>query len=257
MSTAFLRDVTTSLAALAVTCFFAWRGDWTAADILWSLWISSLVLGYLTILFGVRNMARMDVRDPQTFLRGLGRQMAEQAIRRPASVETSAGAGDVASAGQPLPVALRLGMPLFLIAFFSVHFIGFHYGHSIFLNDLFSLIDEKVHRAGNAGWLTVLIPVCLVNYWPVVLASALTQRHHFLAALRGNAVSLFTAPYGTVIKLHCTIMALGFLSIFGVGEPILLVLLIFYFLPLMNWFREWRQGAQLSTRTPVDQGADA
>ena len=114
------RAVLPDLAAFALGRGLAYALQWQTADLVWSLWLGSLVIGYLTILttLGSAGLAWLRL------------------CRRP----------DL-TAGHRAPLALGgLLAGLFTLAFFSVHFCGFHAGHSVFLNSFFPL--EGVPKDG-------------------------------------------------------------------------------------------------------------
>src|SRR5438874_4773632 len=100
-------DALAFLVGLAVARWAAW----TAGDLVWSLWLSSLVVGYSTIVWMIGQPAL---------------ELARASWRDRASV-----------GADPRTLItfwlLILAGALFLIAFFTVHFGGFHYGHSQFL----------------------------------------------------------------------------------------------------------------------------
>lgn len=75
----------------------AYALHWRTADLIWGLWLSSLTIGYATILLGIFRA----VPAPQ------------------------------------VPPALQVLGKLFLVGFFTVHFGLFHLVHSIFLNLFF------------------------------------------------------------------------------------------------------------------------
>ncbi|TNC86682.1 MAG: hypothetical protein CSH37_03680 [Thalassolituus sp.] len=88
----------------------AWYTGWQTTDLIWSLWLSSLLIGCLTILL--------------TIVGGLG---LVSRLDRPSSEmprkATLLGVGVFGS--------------LFLLVFFSLHFCGFHAGHASFLSSFF------------------------------------------------------------------------------------------------------------------------
>lgn len=77
----------------------AWRLGWRVGDLIWNLWLSSLVIGYATIVLGI--------------VRARG-----------------------ASLGATGAASLMAGK-LFLLLFFTVHFGLFHVVHSVFLGLFF------------------------------------------------------------------------------------------------------------------------
>src|SRR5436305_580384 len=99
--TSGLLDAVAFVAGLAV----AWWAGWNTSDLVWSLWLSSLVVGYSTIIW-------MIGRPVISLLRASWRDRAL-----------------VASDPRSLVVfaLLVLGGASLMLAFFTVHFGGFHY----------------------------------------------------------------------------------------------------------------------------------
>ncbi len=118
------RAVLPDLAAFALGLGLAYALAWQTADLVWSLWLGSLVIGYLTILTTLGSAGL-------TWLR---------LCRHP----------DL-TAGHRAPLALGgILAGLFTLAFFSVHFCGFHAGHSVFLNSFFPLEGAPKDGFGRA-----------------------------------------------------------------------------------------------------------
>ncbi len=99
-----LLDVIAFSAAVVSASVFRWE----ASDIIWALWVSSLCVGFTTIIVAIAS----GVRDPS-----LG------------------------------PLALRLGGGLGVLAFFTFHFGLFHFVHSVFLSAFFPLTDDDAFRS--------------------------------------------------------------------------------------------------------------
>src|SRR5689334_14356457 len=70
--------------------------------------------------------------------------------------------------------AVMLGGGLFLLAFFTVHYGGFHFGHSVFLNFFFPLLPGPAGEPGLA-----LYGHVFREYWPFVLVAAVAERRAF------------------------------------------------------------------------------
>lgn len=134
------------LLALVYSLVLAWLMKWEVKDLVWGLWLSSLVVGYLTILLTIFG---------------------------PLVQVTKLNAG-------PLPAAAIVLGGLFMLAFFTVHFGMFHVVHSVFLN-LFFPIDAHADK-GFPG-MTMYWKV-LASYWPFVLGTAVSERFNLRAALQ-------------------------------------------------------------------------
>lgn len=141
--------------AFVATLVMAWRGRWAATDLVWSLWLSSLVVGYAIIVW--------------TLVRW-GIEIAHAAAARRAQLS----AGEVAKVGS---ILLVLG--LVVLAFFTVHFGGFHYVHSQFLVSYFPVTAANA-RYGGAGWATYV--TVARRYWRFLPAAFLAERGAFFTA---------------------------------------------------------------------------
>ena len=98
------RDLALDLFAFAGTVACATIFRWEARDVIWGLWISSLTVGYATIVSNV-------VRGVRGVL------------------------------GNHRAVALVGGIGT--LAFFTVHFGMFHFVHAVFLNGFFPLVESS------------------------------------------------------------------------------------------------------------------
>ena len=180
--------------------------DWTATEMVWSLWISSLVLGYSFIITAILAM----------FFGGK---------------ETGV-IGQISSAVGKSSVVLRLAGALFMLAFFSFHFLFFHFVHSVFLNQFFPLIRNDVFGGMELGYFVNLIATCIRRFWPFVLTSALSQLGKYIRAFQQFDSSLLTMPYKNVVRMHLSIFVFAFLHIAGVPSVALYFVMIVYFFPL-------------------------
>jgi len=132
------RSALPDLIGCVIALLMAWWLNWRTADLIWSLWLASLVIGYSYIvwqLFGTSIMVLFRHGDE------LGQAVAESPGR--------------ASAG----LGLILIGKLFLLAFFTVHFGGFHWGHSIFVNSFFPISPDATNQS---------LEPALADYWIVV-----------------------------------------------------------------------------------------
>ena len=96
------RDLALDLFAFAGTVACATIFRWEARDVIWGLWISSLTVGYATIV--------------STIVRGVRQVLGGYRV---------------------LAIIGALGA----LAFFSVHFGMFHFVHAVFLNGFFPLVE--------------------------------------------------------------------------------------------------------------------
>lgn len=114
------------LSAFLFGLSLAWWLDWHTTDLVWSLWLSSLVVGYALIVWTLFHPVIDAWRERQ----GLAAALAD-------------------SPGKSTVGLLLLGLGgLFMLAFFTVHFGGFHLVHSSFLHAFFPVQET----GGRAGW---------------------------------------------------------------------------------------------------------
>lgn len=97
-----------------------WAG-WNTGDLVWSLWLSSLVVGYSTIVWMICQPAAA---------------LVLASWRDRALVDSNPRTLIV------FWLLLAVGVAFFL-AFFTIHFVGFHYGHSQILISFFP-IDQAM-----------------------------------------------------------------------------------------------------------------
>jgi len=190
--------------AFAAGLGLAWFFQWETRDLVWSLWLSSLLVGYAMIVWGIFGPGMLIVTKAWG-----------------ARADFSAEPKGPAIAGGTV---LLIG-GLFLLAFFTVHFGGFHFVHSVFLSAFFPLVPTKNSWPNAALYLQVLR-----DYWPFVFVAAVAERKAFrltpaepagpedssvtaeaIAARKlRNAKAAFggagmMAPYQNVVRLHCLI----------------------------------------------------
>jgi hypothetical protein len=190
--------------AFGIGLGMAWYFQWETRDLVWSLWLSSLVIGYAMIIWNIF---------------GTGATLATKAWSNRDLLEGAPRGKLLAGGG----VALVGG--LFLLAFFTVHFGGFHFVHSAFLNSFFPVNPGHVRSfPGLALYLEVF-----QRYWWFLPAAAIAERAAFrwqpeepegppdtevtaeaIAArqVRNLKVGVgggMMAPYKNVIRLHLLI----------------------------------------------------
>ena len=171
-----------------------WAG-WNTGDLVWSLWLSSLVVGYATIVWMIGapsvELARASWRDR------------------------------AAVGADPRTLVtfwlLILAGASFLLGFFTIHFGMFHYGHSQFLISFFPVDLPGSGRASHAGTATYI--EVARRYWPFLPSAFLAHRAAFLRqplslapnlsatgfANRNNFTSLISEPYRNVVRMHMLI----------------------------------------------------
>jgi hypothetical protein len=198
-----------------------WSGR-TAGDLVWSHWLSSLGVGYSTIVW-------MIGQPTVTLARAAWKDRA-LATSQPGSLPTF--------------LSVLVAGALFLLAFFTVHFGGFHYVHSQILITFFP-INSGGGRATHAG-MSTYIEVAR-RYWVFLPSAFLAHRAAFLrnplsldrdlsiTAFSGNNKirSLLTEPYRNVIRMHMLIFFFVFAHFFAGLENFAVYAVVYavYFFP--------------------------
>ena len=168
------------------------RAWWRTTDLVWSLWLSSLLVGYAMIFWGI-----------------FGPILAMVCGTRPAGEPL---------ARQWIGGAVLAGGGLFILAFFTIHFGGFHFVHSVFLYSFFP-VTPGMKFPSLAAYAEIFR-----RYWPFVLLAALAERQAFRWALRPDSKSPKTGspaarpsvaskvsapriaePYLNVVRMHLLI----------------------------------------------------
>lgn len=202
----------------------AWFARWETTDLVWSLWLSSLVVGYATILWlataTLREFIGNACWDPSPG--AMGAKIATGAV-------IAAGAG-------------------FTVIFFTVHFGMFHFVHSVFLNQFFP-VDPKGGRHFPEAGMYVEV---LRRYWWFLPLAFLAERRGFVAQAPGTgldtavtaeaiarrkapgdfAPGTMTAPYRNVVRMHLLIFFFAGASVAKLdGFLVYAVVYAVYFFP--------------------------
>jgi hypothetical protein len=204
-----------------------WAG-WTAGDLVWSLWLSSAVVGYSLILWTIAQPA---------FEIGRG------AWRDRALV--AAHARSMLALGAILVVGV-----VFFVGFFTVHFGMFHYGHSQLLISFFPIeAGGAFGRSTDAGISTYA--EVMRRYWTFLPAAFLAERAAFLkkplalgrgvslaqavaskGGTAGKAQRLIWDPYRNVMRMHLLIFFFFFAHFSGLENfAVYAVVYAAYFFP--------------------------
>ena len=221
--------------AFAVGLAIAWWARWDTADLIWSLWLSSLVVGYATIVWII-------CRPGVQLVLGLRRE-PERVTASP--VKSIAGLG------------VLLGGGLFMLAFFTFHFGMFHFVHSAFLSGFFP-ITETQGQPDATLYLEVLH-----RYWIFLPVAFVAERAGFrfkekkerpdtsvtveaIARRKARgADSDMMAPYKNVIRMHLLIFFFAFAHAMKLENfAIYAVVYAVYFFPWRLVFRHKRAEAE-------------
>jgi hypothetical protein len=219
---AALPDLVAFLLGLGV----AWALRWRTEDLIWSLWLSSLVVGYSLILWSLA--------EPALELLGLGWLHRDEVRASPAWNDR-----------RQLAVVLALGLvgAAFYLAFFTVHFGGFHFIHAQFLLSWYPLGDG-FHTMNRATLAEVFR-----RYWGALPSAFLARRYAFarrtfvaapstagparrLLGARDPSQSRVFGPYLQVMRMHVVIIAFGAVhAARRESFAVYAAVYVFYFLP--------------------------
>jgi len=196
------------LLAFAGGLGMAWAFGWKAKDLVWSLWLSSLVVGYAILVVSI----------------------GRSAWRAAAKLERY---------GTPLALGVPFLGAAFLLAFFTVHFGGFHFVHSVFLNLFFPVLDPEEFPDAS------LYLVVARQYWPFLVATLLAERGALLDAWNADIDprtagrrDVLSAPYRNVVRMHLLIFFFFFASALGLDAfAVYAVVFAAYFFPWRSFFR--------------------
>lgn len=230
------------ICAFGIGLGIAYFMNWETRDLVWSLWLCSLSLGYLTLFSAIGGAAYIGFH----------------AVRHPDF--------DTKHFWPALLIATASG--LFFLAFFSIHFGAFHSVHAVFLGAFFPLEGVPTDEFGkgfmNPPKLIWLVYTYLAKpYGIFVLPALIAERKHVFSALikavsvvRENKVGpsdvkshlrknkkaksanknglqdVMGRPYINVIRMHLLIFFFGFCHLLKIDSFVVFAVVYFvYFFP--------------------------
>ncbi|MDF1740162.1 MAG: DUF6498-containing protein [Verrucomicrobiales bacterium] len=243
----FLRAFGPNFLAFGIGLALAYFLKWETTDLVWSLWLTSLVVGYATILataVGAGWVGVVITRQPEF----------DPSLRF------------VAILG-------GLGFGLFYVGFFSLHFCGFHAGHSVFLNSFFPVEGIPKDGFGNAFMNPLLLwkqvfQYLIVPYGAFLIPAFIVERKHLMAPFIGGSRIMsgglegikkmkkkdanglgagMMRPYVNVIRMHILIFFFAACQFLKVDSfMIYIVVSTVYFFPWsdLRKFRQSRKPAE-------------
>lgn len=189
---------------------------------MWSLWLSSLVVGYATIVWMIAQPAAA---------------LALASWRDRAIVDSNP------RTLMTLWLILAVGV-VFFLGFFTIHFVRFHYGHSQILISFFPIDPGDSGRAMDARMSTYV--EIARRYWIFLPSAFLAHRAAFLrkplSLSRDMSISslgdshrfgdLFSEPYRNVMRMHFLIFFFFFAHFAGLENfAVYSVVYAAYFFP--------------------------
>lgn len=218
------RSTIVDLVLFAATLVCAWVFQWKANDLIWSLWVSSLTIGYITLIFG--SLIRGIQNFPwKTFFKDISspefRNDFRKQIREPSSLKKLV-----------IIIAIAFIVVVFLVTFFTVHFGMFHFIHGIFLNSFFPLEGITYPKSGFD--LPKFAIQMAARHWEFVLASAISQFFRLDSKsdepVKGSDFAF--GPYKAVLRMHLMIFVFAFLNtIHADNFFVYAIILLVYFMP--------------------------
>ena len=193
--------------AFGIGLTLAYYLKWELTDLVWSLWLTSLVVGYATILSTVGGAAWFGCK----------------LIKHP----------DFDSTFLVPAVAIALGFGLFYLGFFSLHFCGFHAGHSVFLNSFFPVEGLPGEGFGNAFMNPFLLwkqvfQYLIVPYGAFLIPAFIVDRHHLLAPFKAASQLMGEGPKNKAhLKKNSSLLGKGMMRPYA--NVVRMHLLIFFF----------------------------
>ena len=248
-SESFIKVFGPNLLAFGMGLALAYFLEWELTDLVWSLWLSSLVVGYLTILSTAGGTAYFGI----------------QLIRQP----------EFDPSHRAVVIIAGLGFGLFYIGFFSLHFCGFHAGHSVFLNAFFPV--EGVPQDGfGAAFMNPLLlwklvfQYLLLPYGIFLIPALIVEREHLIAPFKTPSFDLtvdkmnrkkkgakglgdgMLRPYANVIRMHLLIFFFAGCHLLKVDSFLVYVVVsLVYFFPWRD-LKKFRQGRKNAQSTYVE-----
>ncbi len=242
----FLHAFGPNFLAFGIGLALAYFLKWETTDLVWSLWLTSLVVGYATILAtaaGAGWVGILIMRQPEF----------------DSSLRTVAILGG-------------LGFGLFYVGFFSLHFCGFHAGHSVFLNSFFPVEGIPKDGFGNAFMNPFLLwkqvfQYLIAPYGAFLIPAFIVERKHLIAPFTAGSGLLsgglegikkmkkkdanglgagMMRPYVNVIRMHLLIFFFAACHLLKVDSFLIyIVVSTVYFFPWsdLKKFRQSRKPA--------------
>ena len=116
-----------------------------------------------------------------------------------------------------------------MLAFFTVHFGGFHVGHGAFLNEFLPLV-----KGADASPAAVFAAagVALRSYWMFIAATFVSRLRDFpITAKDLKEKGCIMQPYINVVRMHVLILVFAGLHEAGLSRFAIYPVLVFYFVP--------------------------
>ena len=202
-----------NLAVTIVIVSMAIYQDWDVSQIVWKLWVTSLVLGVSFAFFGIiihfkrsfASLTKNRVTDPPEYKRGWVMVM-----------------------GAILYVVILI-VPLTLI----------HFTSSIFINALFPLLEWDPFSHGMELYFKFnldLVRLCLDSSWVFILAGLLSKSRELFLLFHYGDIRIIIEPFKSVFQLHLLIIFFAGFRAYHLVSNVPYIFLIFCFFPVLEIF---------------------
>lgn len=200
------KDKLITLIHFVYSLLIAWFFNYQTKDLIWSLWLSSLVVGLCIIIWGFKTQ----------LIETYNTTNIQTTTKKSSLIKIVTG-------------ILVLISTLFMGGFVVFHFSVFHIFHGVFLNHFFRILDET-NTPLPPNWNEFL-----TYYWPVMrnycyfLPSAFwMQRNAFTTKQNFSPIG----PYKNVLRMHFLIFFFSFFSLINLEYFLVYVIVYsFYFFP--------------------------
>jgi hypothetical protein len=213
-----------------ISFFVAYWFQWTTRDLIWSFWITSLTVGFATILGGLLG--------PVFLFFFSNRENVEASNKNKLAQQMS----KIKEASLPVTILILFIMIFyfaFTLLFFTIHFGGFHLGHAIFLQFFFPhpLVPSISQPENIKPW--PIVWGLVLAYWPVIVekvAFEIFEYKDILTTRSFDSIELGTndtmiKPYSNVVRIHILIFVLAGLSFTNANQLLIYAVTyaMFYF----------------------------
>lgn len=187
-----LSSFSLNISSFLATVLFAIIFKWQTTDVIWGLWICSLVFGYTWILMFIFNLVTK----------------ADSSERKGA-----------------------IFVGLFFLGFFTFHFGIFHLVHGAFLTHFFPIGEIDFFKNGPLVIFS-MAGAALKKGWPLVLGTFISRWKSLpIHQSEGGNLAGMMLPYVNVVRMHLLIFVFAGLSAVNLAHLALFPVLALYYFP--------------------------
>jgi len=221
----FKRNLLVDFLSFAAVVIYAICMKWSPRDNLWSLWISSFLIGYAILLSGYAG----NFRD-----KFLLKKQGVKDIKRTEILQK---------------LIIFLPVLIFKLLFFTIHFGMFHFVISYILYGYFPLLDINLANLSSlhaflSTW-GVLLKTCLIRYWFFILTCVMASVGNIVSAAEKEEKVFQREAYKGIMKIIATLIISTYAAGSGYPQFILYAILVINFFP----FRKLRNDTRETSET--------